>query len=63
MLAYRIKDVARPKGPIARATIYKHASEGRLTLRKVGGATVILADDWKRYLEGKPVHVESATAG
>lgn len=54
MQAYRIKDLAKPNGPIARSTLYKHAAEGRLIMRRVGGATVVLAQDWRRYLEGTP---------
>ncbi|GJD98103.1 hypothetical protein [Methylobacterium isbiliense] len=55
MQVLRIKDVSRPNGPFARSTINKAIAEGRLTARKVGGATVILADDWRRYVEGTPI--------
>lgn len=58
--AYRIKDVAKPNGPIAKSTLFRHASEGRLVTRKVGGATVILAEDWRRYLEGSPTKIKAA---
>lgn len=65
MHAYRIKDLAKPNGPIARSTLYKHAAEGRLIMRRVGGATVVLAQDWRRYLEGAPatngVHASHCT--
>jgi len=54
MHAYRIKELAKPNGPIARSTLYKHAAEGRLIMRRVGGATVVLAQNWRRYLEGAP---------
>lgn len=55
MTAFRIKDLASPKGPISRATLFRHIAEGRFVARKVGSATVILAEDWRRYLEGKPI--------
>ena len=55
MTAYRIKDLCRPHGPFGRSKIFADIAAGRLVARKVGGATVILPDDWRRYLEGSVV--------
>jgi hypothetical protein len=54
MVAYRIKQLARPNGPVSRATLFREIAAGRLVARKIGSATVILEDDWRRYLEGAP---------
>lgn len=55
MNAYRIKDLAKPNGPFGRSKLFEDIAAGRLIARKVGGATVILEDDWRRYLEGAPL--------
>lgn len=55
MNAYRIKEISKPNGPFSRSKIFADISAGRLVARKVGGATVILDEDWRRYLEGAPL--------
>lgn len=52
--AYRIEELAAA-GPICRARIYTAIREGRLTARKAGGSTIILARDWLEFLESFPV--------
>jgi hypothetical protein len=52
---YRIKDLAKPNGPFGRSKLFEDIAAGLLIARKVGGATVILEDDWRRYLEGAPL--------
>jgi len=54
-MVHRVKGIAKPNGPISRSTLFRHIAEGRLLARKVGGATVILAEDWRRYLEGTAI--------
>ena len=53
MGAFRIKTLAK-LGPISRAKLFRDIAAGRLIARKVGGATVVLENDWVRYLEGEP---------
>ncbi len=50
MIAYRIKQLAKPNGPISRSKIFADIAAGRLTAHKVGGATIIIESDWAHYL-------------
>ncbi len=50
MIAYRIKQLAKPNGPISRSKIFADIADGRLTAHKVGGATIIIHSDWVHYL-------------
>ena len=61
MLAYRVKDIAKPNGPISRATLFRHIAEGRLEASKVGHARVILAENYRKYLEGGTVEPNRPT--
>lgn len=54
MTVLRIKDIAKPTGPFGRTKLFADIAAGRLVARKVGRATVILPDDYRRYLEGMP---------
>lgn len=53
-IAHRIADLAA-SGPISRSSIYNAIRAGRLNARKVGGATVILDDDWRAMLASAPL--------
>lgn len=60
MTGYRIKDLARPRGPISRSKLFMDIAAGRLVARKVGSMTIILERDYRRYLEGQPLHEHRA---
>jgi hypothetical protein len=62
MTAYRIKDLTK-NGPFGRSKLFEDIAAGLLVARKVGGATVILEDDWRRYLEGTPRAVAASRGG
>jgi hypothetical protein len=51
--AHRIADLAA-RGPISRSSIYNAIRDGRLIARKIGGATVILDEDWRAMLANAP---------
>lgn len=53
-LAYPIPDAARVIGS-SRSGIYNLISEGKLTPRRLGGRTLILADDLKRLVHSLPI--------
>jgi len=53
IIAHRIADLAA-RGPISRSSIYNAIRDGRLTARKIGGATVILEDDWRAMIANAP---------
>jgi hypothetical protein len=55
MTAYRIKQLSKPNGPISRSKLFEDIAAGRLIAHKVGRATVILEDDWRRYLASTPI--------
>ena len=40
---------------VERSTLYRHAKLGRITIRKLGGRSVILSDDLAAYLRELPV--------
>jgi hypothetical protein len=40
--------------PFGRTKAYEEHAAGRLTLRKLGGRTVVLADELKAYLDALP---------
>jgi excisionase family DNA binding protein len=48
-LAYTLEDAARVSG-LSQPTLRRRAAEGRLTLVKVGGRTLVHADSLKRLL-------------
>lgn len=52
--AYRIAEIARPNGPVSRATLYREIAAGRLPARKLGRATLVMHEDWSRFLEAMP---------
>jgi hypothetical protein len=53
-LAYGIAEAAR-RASVHRATIYRHAKAGQITIRKLGGRSVILPDEFAAYLKSLPV--------
>jgi excisionase family DNA binding protein len=53
-LAYRIKDITRPNGPHGKTKIYEAIKNGELIAHKDGRVTLILADNYKAYLEKLP---------
>ena len=52
-LAYGIPEAASMLS-IERSTLYRHAKLGRITIRKLGGRSVILFDDLAAYLRELP---------
>ncbi|GJE51821.1 hypothetical protein GOFOIKOB_4885 [Methylobacterium tardum] len=52
--AYRIAEIARPNGPISRATLYREIAAGRLPARKLGRATILLHEDYANFLKATP---------
>jgi excisionase family DNA binding protein len=51
-LAYSIAEACAVSG-IRRTTLYKEINSGELRAVKIGGRTVILADDLRCWLDGK----------
>jgi predicted site-specific integrase-resolvase len=51
--AYRLRDAARMAG-VSRATLYRAAGDGKVTIRKAKGRSVILAKDLQAWLESLP---------
>jgi excisionase family DNA binding protein len=58
-LAFRIVDVCRTTG-LGRTTIYAAIKSGRLSGRKLGRTTVVLASDLKQFLHGLPTIGQSS---
>lgn len=54
MTAIRLSELAK-RGPLSRSTLYAEIAAGRLVARKLAGRTVVLDDDWRRYLESAPI--------
>lgn len=52
-LAYRPEDAARMLG-LSKSTLWERVREGRLPVKRDGGATVILHRDLEAYLEALP---------
>jgi hypothetical protein len=52
-LAYRLQDAARVSGASV-ATLYRAAAEGKITIRKLRGRSVILADELRGWLSSLP---------
>lgn len=52
-LAYGINDFASALG-IGRTKIYEEIKSGRLRAKRIGGRTIIAADDAAKYLAGLP---------
>jgi len=52
-LAYTVAEAVKVTG-LARTRLYEMAGEGRLTFRRAGRRTVILADDLQRLLAALP---------
>jgi excisionase family DNA binding protein len=57
--AYSVEDFARRHG-IGRTTVYAEVKEGRLTVHKVRGRTLIFAEDAKAWRESMPKKVIAA---
>jgi len=55
MKLLRVADITKPNGHWCRAKIYKDAKAGLLTLRKIGGATVVFPEDYAAYMRGQPL--------
>ena len=51
--AYTIAEACAAAG-IRRTTLYKEIRSGDLRAVKIGGRTVILVDDLRRWLDGRP---------
>lgn len=51
--AYRIKHLAEI-GPFGKTFIFDAIAQGKLTARKAGAATVVLAEDWDAFLANLP---------
>ncbi|WP_352872890.1 helix-turn-helix domain-containing protein [Mesorhizobium sp. M1006] len=60
-LAYTIDEAVAVSG-LGRTSLYLAANEGRLTFRKHGKRTLILADDLRKFLAGLPTASTSAAA-
>jgi Helix-turn-helix domain len=58
-LGYTIAEAVRASG-IGRTTLYADLKAGRLTARKRGKRTIILADDLRAYLASLPLKQEAA---
>jgi len=52
--AYQIKDICHPNGVHGRTRIFQAIKEGRLVARKDGRKTIILAEDYERFLQSLP---------
>ncbi|AOO79555.1 helix-turn-helix domain-containing protein [Bosea vaviloviae] len=52
-LAYRVKDAARLLG-MGKSKLFELIADGRLPVRKIGGATVIMRADLIAFLERAP---------
>ena len=52
-LAYSIKEACHALS-VGRTNLYKLIKQGKITARKLGTRTVILADDLKAYLAALP---------
>ncbi len=56
--AYTIEEIVQ-LGPLSRSKLYEEIAANRLTARKVGRRTVILAEDFQRYLASLPAVVRA----
>lgn len=56
-LAYSILEAVRVTG-VARTKLYAEIGAGRLSVRKLGSRTLILADDLRAFLEALPAKNE-----
>jgi excisionase family DNA binding protein len=52
-LAFRIAEICRTTG-LGRTTIYAAIASGRLTARKWGRTTIVLASDLRQFLQDLP---------
>jgi excisionase family DNA binding protein len=62
-LAYTVPEAVKATG-LARTRLYEMAAEGRITFRRAGRRTVILADDLRNLLASlppAPIRIKSAT--
>ena len=50
---YTVAEIAAMMG-ISIPTIYRHAAKGLVGLKKVGGRTLVAADEFNRYRQGHP---------
>lgn len=53
-LAYSVKDACRRMGDIGRSNFYRKVGAGDITVRKLGGRTVVMAAEIERYLNSLP---------
>lgn len=51
--AFGINDLVT-EGPLSRSKLYEDIRAGRLPAKKAGGRTIVLAEDWQRYLTELP---------
>jgi hypothetical protein len=58
--AYSIAEICRPHTPFSRSMLYEQIKAGRLTARKLGRKTVILARDYEAWLASLPPAVTKA---
>lgn len=58
-LAYTIPEAAKATG-LSRDTLYRRHRSGDITMRKIGGRTVIAVADLMRLIEGAPAVPRSA---
>jgi len=52
-LAYRLQDAARVSGASI-ATLYRAANEGKISIRKLRGRSVILSDELRAWISSLP---------
>jgi excisionase family DNA binding protein len=51
-IAYSVREACSATS-LGRTTMYNHIKSGRLRTVRVGGRTIILADELKRFLSGE----------
>lgn len=51
-IAYSIREACEASS-LGRTTIYSHIAAGRLTAKRIGGRTVILADSLRALIDGE----------
>lgn len=52
--AYEISELIKPNTPFSRSKIYTEIKMGRLSARKFGRRTVVLADDFRAWVSSLP---------
>ena len=51
-IAYSIREAAQASS-LSRSTIYSHIKTGRLSVKRIGGRTIIPTDSLRAWLEGE----------